>query len=675
MDGFKFNIKGQVNELNLPEYKALWPLFETIVNSIQSLEDSTNKDKGVIKIIAKRSEESQLDIDTETYIPPFYSFEVIDNGDGFNDVNYNSFLEAYSNLKISKGCKGIGRFLWLKAFTNVHIKSNYYDNNRWYKREFDFNANEGIHPQDNKSDSIEQVFRTSVNLDDFKPKYKRKIALTLEPLAKKIIEHCLPYFLNADCPSIILEEEKNASINLNNYFSKNMKDSLHQDEIVIGDEKFTLYHLRMNEGVNKHELHFCANNREVKSYELNKYIPDLQNRIITSNGNQFYYLGYLMGSYLDDRVNSTRMSFEFDEMSLLDNVSIKDLINASKEYIELYLSEDLQRVKEKKINEINDFVNYIKPQYRYLLNKKPELYEKIPAGLNNEKLELELHKSEQSWELEISKQGKDLEKSLTNNTFNIDEYNKIFEEYCSSITEISKASLAEYVARRKAIINLLETTLELRSDDSYNSEASVHTIICPMRYTSDEIEFTEMNLWLIDDRLAYHQFLASDKLIKSIPILENRSDKRMDISIFDKALSFTDDTNNLNSISIIEFKKPMRNDFTKDDKNPITQVLNYVRDIKNGKLKKANGRDFGELGNTPFYCYVIADLTSTLQEDAENAGLIKTPDHQGYFGYNQTKGAYIEVISYDKLLRDAKTRNQILFDKLFNPSLDKLKNK
>ncbi len=47
--------------------------------------------------------------------------------------------------------------------------------------------------------------------------------------------------------------------------------------------------------------------------------------------------------------------------------------------------------------------------------------------------------------------------------------------------------------------------------------------------------------------------------------------------------------------------------------------------------------------------------------------LIRTPDREGFFGYNASKGAYIEVISYDKLVRDAKKRNQVLFDKLFRP--------
>ena len=79
---------------------------------------------------------------------------------------------------------------------------------------------------------------------------------------------------------------------------------------------------------------------------------------------------------------------------------------------------------------------------------------------------------------------------------------------------------------------------------------------------------------------------------------------------------------------------------TADDKNPLNQVLRYVSDIKAGKVKKANGRGFGNVQNAAFYCYVIADITDSLIEDAENAGLNRTPDGEGFFGYNTgTSGA------------------------------------
>jgi hypothetical protein len=41
-----------------------------------------------------------------------------------------------------------------------------------------------------------------------------------------------------------------------------------------------------------------------------------------------------------------------------------------------------------------------------------------------------------------------------------------------------------------------------------------------------------------------------------------------------------------------------------------------------------------------------------------------TPDNQGYYGFHPQYAAYYEVMDYNKLLRDAKQRNKIFFDKL-----------
>ncbi|WP_163370861.1 hypothetical protein [Endozoicomonas acroporae] len=44
------------------------------------------------------------------------SLKATNNGVGFNDANIASFETLDSDHKIDKGCRGIGRLLWLKAF-------------------------------------------------------------------------------------------------------------------------------------------------------------------------------------------------------------------------------------------------------------------------------------------------------------------------------------------------------------------------------------------------------------------------------------------------------------------------------------------------------------------------------------------------------------------------------
>ena len=88
-----------------------------------------------------------------------------------------------------------------------------------------------------------------------------------------------------------------------------------------------------------------------------------------------------------------------------------------------------------------------------------------------------------------------------------------------------------------------------------------------------------------------------------------------------------------------------------------------------GHFKDKNGVEIKvQSDRIPAYAYVICDTTKEVEIIAENKGLLPTPDNLGYFGYNQKLSAYVEVISYTKLLRDAKNRNRILFDKLHLPT-------
>ena len=605
------NVVGQVGQIKLSTTKALWPLFETVINSIQSLEDSDVEEKKIV-IDALRPEHVQLRTDGQgkTIEEPthFEAFVVTDNGNGFNTENYTSFLEAYSQLKVRKGCKGIGRFLWLKAFDKVAIKSTYFEDGRWHLRSFDF-ALTGVNPEQNDSileldDSVQQ---TIVSLDGFKNPYRDSVAYSLESLAKKIIEHCLPHFITGKCPQIILKDNRGESFNLNSYYEKTYKDSLHQDPMELRGKHYTLYHMLLIEGADKHELHLCANNREVKSYALSNYIPDMKKKLVNGE-DAYYYVGYLAGDYLDEAVNTERSDFDFSDGPLFGDTREPEIVETAVGYIRAYLSDELTKVADEKKTQIDMLVKTKRPQYRLLLNRHPEVYDRIPAGLPEDKLDLELYKQQQQWEFDTAKKKHDIEEKVKLDATSDPSFQKLFDEYCENITELSRASLAEYVVRRKAVIDLLEHALEADENGKYSKESRIHSIICPMQTTSDEMKLDDMNLWLIDDRLAYHHFLASDKKINTIPVLESDVDKRMDLAIFDAALSYTADPENINSITIVELKRPQRNDLATEETDPITQVYDYVTDIKEGKVKKSNGRGFGNVQQVAFYCYVIADI-------------------------------------------------------------------
>ena len=82
---------------------------------------------------------------------------------------------------------------------------------------------------------------------------------------------------------------------------------------------------------------------------------------------------------------------------------------------------------------------------------------------------------------------------------------------------MGKSSLAEYIVHRKSVLDLLENNLKYQDPygNTYAYEESVHQLVFPMQQTSDDIDYTSHNLWLIDEKLSYHYYLASDKKINS----------------------------------------------------------------------------------------------------------------------------------------------------------------
>ncbi len=67
---------------------------------------------------------------------------------------------------------------------------------------------------------------------------------------------------------------------------------------------------------------------------------------------------------------------------------------------------------------------------------------------------------------------------------------------------------------------------------------------------------------------------------------------------------------------------------------------------------------------TPIYIYVVADQCAKIDEFAKGFSLTVSPDNEGYFGFSSGFNAYIEVLSYRKLIDDSKMRNKIFFKKL-----------
>ena len=157
------------------------------------------------------------------------------------------------------------------------------------------------------------------------------------------------------------------------------------------------------------------------------------------------------------------------------------------------------------------------------------------------------------------------------------------------------------------------------------------------------------------------QYISSD-----IPFDNKQAEKRTDILFLDKPVAVSEEPNDgiiYDAITIFELKRPMRNDYSDND-NPIKQLYNYVQKIKAGKVKDIHHRPIRTGQTTKFYLYAICDITPKLEYFLDQGGFIPTPDNMGRYQYNPRLHSYFEVLSYNKVLNEAKKRNRILFEKL-----------
>src|SRR5262249_16243516 len=138
--------------------------------------------------------------------------------------------------------------------------------------------------------------------------------------------------------------------------------------------------------------------------------------------------------------------------------------------------------------------------------------------------------------------------------------------------------------------------------------------VFPRYTTSDDLLPHEQNLWIIDEKLTFNRYITSDKKLSAIEHIDIPSGRQPDILLFDHKLIMPPTEQPLSAITIVEFKRPNRDDYTPND-NPVRQCRNLVKDIRTGAFK-INGRTISTVAGekTPAICYIIADFTPSLRE-------------------------------------------------------------
>lgn len=644
------------------------PLIEVIVNAIQAIEEKKEAE-GKVNISIIRSE--QLEIGNS--IPPVTGFIVEDNGNGFTEGNRDSFNTLYSDYKLSQGGKGFGRFTCLKYFEDLKIESVFLSNNEFKKRTFEMGKNKNLIVNESVEIANEEKTGTIVKILDVKN--NGLIDKKLQTIAKTLLERLLPYFIDDEynCPTISISEKDGAEkIILNEFVSNQISKQISEIDIynpcfelkgANNNYQFKVRVFKFYSPKNqKSKISLVAHRREVVDTPIHNYVPEFIEEFFdpkheNSNAQDKNYIIkiYVYSDYLDENVSLERGGFDFNkDNDLLHGISQSEIEEKAANIAKDAIGEEIYQRQEKKKERVQSYVNEEAPWHRLLLNSVD--LSSMPYNPSNEDIELRLQKEKYQQEVKVKASiRKIIEKSSD------DDFNENLAELVGQISEASKNDLVHYVAFRKKVLDLFGKKLSLNADGKYTSEGIVHDIIFPRRKDSETISLDEHNLWIIDERLNFTDYLSSD-----MP-LDSKGSNRPDVIAYDRRILFRGDNEASNPVTIFEFKKPQRDDFANPSstEDPVQQIIRYVNKVRDGDFKTPEGRNVLIAENTPFYGYVICDLSSKVTRWLEREKDFKPmPDKLGWFKWIDNINLYIEVLSWDKVLRDAEMRSKIFFHKL-----------
>lgn len=518
-------VKNLVEEISLRSNDALLPIFEPIINSINSI-NLKNPDKPfngkIIVEIERRAENEQL-------LPPcpIKNITVYDNGEGFTNANMESFEIPHSHKNKNLGCKGLGRFTCLAAFREMEVKSTYQEENEWRLRHFRFDQKNEIQEIKNGEIPVES-FETIVKLVDYNnQKIIHATAVELDDFAEELMQHCLIYYLNKQLPDIkITDISTNESNNLKDKYKQLAREN--ERDFEVKGEKFRAYILRSPKKSNRknHYVHYCANSREVGSGKSLSLINKIFNYPLQRGGDTYYLDVYVVSTYLDAKVNqvrntldipSNRDSFFEDENTIV----FTDIETTLAEILSDEFTYYMKKAQDKEVKKAKEHIKTKSPQYRRYLERE-DILKSIPPFSNDEAIEEHLHRIAYKEKKTIDEK---IDKYIQTEVIDEETIQAISQDLKKK-TAYDTDGLAEYMSRRKSILQLFDRLLEADEQGTYKLEQDIHNLIVPMGLSGNPSEEGH-NLWLLDERFVTYSFIASDIPIRRVT--QKKSAKEPDL--------------------------------------------------------------------------------------------------------------------------------------------------
>lgn len=657
----KANIQGRLSKLrNITSYKEA--LLEAVANSLQSCAIRGIQNAEITIEIKKKPQAEVLRKGSSRVYYPIDSIKVVDNGEGFTAENYDSFGTMDSDHKASRfGCKGIGRFLWLKSFNDISVDSVYLTKDGEKRhRHFDFSINDIENESDEKAkqcDSIKTTIWLKSLIDGMQPKRE----VTAEDVVYMVIEHFLLDFINGNVPKIkvVCSDE---ILSVNDVFGDMGVVGPERESFKINDYDFEFIQQKLNFKPKKSlpsGIYYCAGGRVV-CRAITTLDSKFESLLSDREEGDFLYVGLVKSKMLDELVNSERNVIEWCPPGLFNYPSEKEILTNVVDACSNFLKSDFQKLEEKSQTALRKFVDNEAPEYKGFLNKqRASLYVKPNATVS----EIREYVSAQFYKYE--REGRRRVNRLVEVDWSGENAEEKIKEVSNNVEAIVAHDLVKFAASRHVYLKMYKKAMSLKENGKYQKEKAIHSLIFPMNVDDQsDVGMDKQNLWLIDDRLTFVNYLASDMSFASIPITDSNSKQRMDLAAL--KLYSVGPSDRAGELYIIEFKRPGRDDYASED-NPISQVLDYVEELRRGRITAADGTEISGADKLPIYCFIVAQITPTLRKQCRNSGMQFGASGDYFFGV--VNGVYFEVMSLNAVYRKAKERNRAL---LMTAALDEI---
>lgn len=242
-------------------------------------------------------------------------------------------------------------------------------------------------------------------------------------------------------------------------------------------------------------------------------------------------------------------------------------------------------------------------------------------------------------------------------------YDQTIKDLAGRLDQGKKEALAEYVIHRRHIIALIESAQRYNEINERAPEDRIHDLIFKRFSDSTTTRYFEHNLWMIDDALAFLPYVTSDRSMHGAG--RKKGDKVTDLLLFDDSMILGDDEGH--TISIVEFKKPSRNDYVFGNvkTDPVLQVIETMeKALSDGGVTKIDGTHISFSSVSRRFAYIIADITPSLSKVLKRHDFKNDWNPKVFVRYRDHEEIFIQAFGFQTLVETAKKRNQAFFSVL-----------